>query len=303
VSGFDAADFGKRFTHHHAAARDIKIHYVEGGHGKPVLLVPGWPQSWYAWRHVMPSLANAYQVIAVDPPGLGESGRPSSYDTATIAAYIDAFLHALQLDRIDFVGHDIGAWIGYAYAARHAHKVRRLVLIDAAIPGIAPVDAYTLTPERVSKMWHFYFNALPELPEALVAGRERLFLSWLFRARSANAAAIDEAAITEYTRVYSAPGAMRSGFDYYRAIFDSIAQNREMAAKKLSMPVLAIGGAQWLGPLMQKMVEPIAANLRTEIIPGSGHFVPEEAPKAVICLLREFLKEQQGYRFIVALPQ
>ena len=147
----------------------------------------------------------------------------------------------------------------------------------------------------MSKTWHFYFNALPELPEALVAGRERLFLSWLFNARSANKAAIDGAALDEYTRVYSAPGALQSGFEYYRAIFDSIAQNRETATKKLPMPVLAIGGAQWLGPLMQKMVEPVAANLRTEVIPGAGHFVPEEAPETVIRLLREFLKEQQGY--------
>ena len=256
----------------------------------PVLLVPGWPQSWYAWRDVMPALAESYRTIAIDPPGLGDSGPPQGgYDTANIALHIDAFLDALKLDSVHFVGHDIGAWIGYACAARHPHKVRRLALIDAAIPGIAPADAYALTPERVSKTWHFYFNALPELPEALIAGRERLFLSWLFRARSTNKTAIDENAITEYTRVYSAPGAMHSGFEYYRAIFDSIAQNRETAATKLQMPVLAIGGAQWLGPLMQKMIEPVAENLRIEVIPGSGHFVPEEAPGEVLRVLREFL--------------
>jgi pimeloyl-ACP methyl ester carboxylesterase len=255
-----------------------------------VLLVPGWPQSWYAWRHGMPSLANDYHVIVVDPPGLGESGRPAGYDTANIALYIDAFLGALNLDSVDFIGHDIGGGIGYAYATRFPHKVRSLALIDAAIPGIAPADAYALTPERVSKTWHFHFNALPVLPEALIAGREKLFLSWLFRARSANAAAIDTAAIDEYTRVYSAPGAMQSGFDYYRAFFDSIAQNREPASNKLPMPILAVGGAQWLGPLMQKTVEPVAEKLRTEVIPGSGHFVPEEAPEAVILILQGFFE-------------
>ncbi len=95
---------------------------------------------------------------------------------------------------------------------------------------------------------------------------------------------------TELHYVEGGRGAMQSGFEYYRAIFDSIAQNRETAAKKLSMPVFAIGGAQWLGPLMQKMVEPVSANLRTEVIAGSGHFVPEEAPEAVIRLLQAFLK-------------
>jgi len=290
VPGFDPIAFGKVFTHRKTRARDIELHYVEGGSGEPVLLVPGWPQSWYAWRHVMPALANSHHVIAIDPPGLGDSARPKNYDTASIAAHIDAFLDALKLDSVSFVGHDIGAWIGYAYAARHARKVRRLALIDAAIPGIAPADAYALTPERIDKTWHFYFNALPGLPEALVAGRERMFLSWLFGARATNKSAIDGAALDEYTRVYSAPGAMQSGFEYYRAIFDSIAQNRATAAKKLPMPVLAIGGERWLGPSMQKMLGPAAEKLRMEIIPGSGHFVPEEAPEAVIRLLEEFLE-------------
>ena len=292
---FDPIAFGKTFTHRKASVRGTELHYVEGGRGAPVLLVPGWPQSWYSWRYVMPAFAENYRVIALDPPGLGESGRPSSYDTANIALYIDAFLDTLKIDNVDFIGHDIGAWIGYAFAARFPRKLRRLALIDAAIPGIAPADAYALTPERVSKTWHFYFNALSELPEALVAGREQLFLTWLFRARSVNAAAIDEAAIDEYARVYAAPGAMQSGFEYYRAIFTSIAQNRETATQKLSMPVLAIGGEKWLGPLMQKMVEPVTERLRTEVVPGCAHFVPEEAPEAVIRLLREFLKEPQGY--------
>ena len=287
--GFDSAAFAKRFTHRRIAAREIELHYVEGGSGRTVLLAPGWPQSWYAWRHVMPALADTYRVIALDPPGLGDSGRPKSYDTAGIAGYVDALLDALNLDQAHFVGHDIGAWIGYAYAARHAQRVQRLVLIDAAIPGIVPADTYALTPDRINKTWHFYFNALPDLPEALITGRERAFLAWLFGARSENKTAIDETAIAEYARVYSAPGSLRAGFEYYRAIFDSIAQNRATAPVKLTMPVLAIGGAQWLGPLMHKMVEPVAANLRTEIIPGSGHFVPEEAPEALTLLLRDFL--------------
>ena len=289
MATFDPLAFGKRFTHRRAAARDIEIHYVEGGSGEPVVLVPGWPQSWYAWRHVMPALADRYRVIAIDPPGLGESGRPGAYDTATLAAYVAAFLDTLGLDRIDFVGHDVGAWIGYAFAARHANRVRRLALIDAAIPGIAPAEAFALTPDRINKTWHFSFNALPDLPEALVAGREQLYLAWLFKTRSDNKAAIDEAALTEYTRVYSAPGAMGAGFAYYRAIFDSIGQNRQTAASKLTMPVLAIGGAQWLGPLMDAMVTPVASELRVEIVAGSGHFVPEEAPADIIRLLREFL--------------
>jgi pimeloyl-ACP methyl ester carboxylesterase len=289
MPNFDPAAFGKRFTHRTAAARDCKIHYVEGGSGATVLLVPGWPQSWYAWRHVMPMLAENRRVIAIDPPGLGESGTPAAYDTATIAGYIDALLETLNLEQIDYVGHDIGAWIGYAYAIRHPDKIRRLALIDAAIPGIAPANAFALTPDRINKTWHFSFNALPDLPEALVAGRERLYLAWLFNARSVNKTAMNDAAIDEYTRVYSAPGAMHSGFEYYRAIFDSIAQNKATAATPLAMPVLAVGGAQWLGSMMETMMAPVARNLRVEIVANSGHFVPEEAPADVCRIVQKFL--------------
>lgn len=289
VATFDALAFAKRFTHRTVTALDAKIHCVEGGSGDPVLLVPGWPQSWYAWRHVMPQLADRYRVIAIDPPGLGESEAPPAYDTAAIAGCVDALLLELGISQIHFIGHDIGAWIGYAYAARHPEKVRSLALIDAAIPGIAPADAFALTPDRINKTWHFSFNALPELPEALVAGRERMYLAWLFAARSFNRPAIDEAALDEYTRIYSAPGAMTRGFAYYRAIFDSIAQNRATAATKLTMPVLALGGEHWLGPLMEAMVAPVARDLRALTVAGSAHFVPEEAPAECGRLLLEFL--------------
>ncbi len=287
---FDLSTFGKRFTHRTATARDIQIHYVEGGSGDPVLLVPGWPQSWYAWRHVMPLLAENYRAIAIDPPGLGESGAPAAYDTATIAGYIGALLDTLELNQVAYIGHDIGAWIGYAFAVRHSERVRQLALIDAAIPGIAPADAFALTLERINKTWHFSFNALPDLPETLVAGRERFYLEWLFNSRSFDKTAIDDAALTEYMRVYAAPGAMSRGFAYYRAIFDSIAQNKATAATRLPMPVLAIGGAQWMGPLMEAMVAPVVRDLRVEIIANSGHFVPEEAPAAVARSLREFIR-------------
>jgi pimeloyl-ACP methyl ester carboxylesterase len=292
VPTFDSAAFSRRFTHRTATARDIQIHYVEGGSGVPVLLVPGWPQSWYAWRHVMPMLADSYRVIAIDPPGLGESGAPAAYDTATIAGYIGALLDTLKLRQVAYVGHDIGAWIGYAFAVRHSERVRQLVLIDAAIPGIAPADAFALTPERINKTWHFSFNALPDLPETLVAGRERSYFEWLFNSRSFDKSAIDFAALAEYTRVYAAPGAMSRGFAYYRAIFDSIAQNKATAAIGIPMPVLAIGGAHWMGPLMEAMVAPVARDLRVEIVEGSGHFVPEEAPDKVGHLLLEFLQRR-----------
>lgn len=237
----------------------------------------------------MPLLADRYRVIAIDPPGLGESGTPVAYDTATVAQYVAALLDTLGLARVCFVGHDIGAWIGYAFAVRHPDKIRQLTLIDAAIPGLAPAETFALTPERINKTWHFSFNALPGLPELLIDGRERAYLAWLFNSRSFNKTAIDEAALSEYTRIYSMPGAMASGFAYYRAIFDSMAQNKASAAQPLPMPVTAIGGAHWLGPAMEASIAPVVRDLRVEIVADSGHFVPEEAPLALVRIVTKAL--------------
>lgn len=276
--------FARRFV----TARGARFHVVEGGAGPPVMLVGGWPQSWYCWRHVMPRLAGQRRVIAVDPPGLGESDPPPAGDTASVAASFAALIETLALGPVPFIGYDIGAWIGYALAARHPAAVERLALIDAAIPGITPPEGYALTPAQAARTWHFYFNAQPDLPEALIVGRERVFLEWLFRARSANRAGIEPDAVDEYVRLYSRPDAWRHGLMYYRAIFDTAAQNRATATAKLAQPVLGVGGGEWLGELMKRAIEPVCADLRFEVIPGCGHFVPEEAPERLAALLAEF---------------
>jgi pimeloyl-ACP methyl ester carboxylesterase len=253
--------------------------------------VPGWPQSLYAFRKLMPALAARYRVVAFDPPGLGRSSAPvGGYDTANIARHIDPLLDDLAAKDCLLVTHDIGAWIGYAYAVRSASRVRRLVAIDAAIPGLAGDDVYRLTPEQLHKTWHFSFNFLPELPELLITGREREFLTWLFRGKSVDwTKAFDAAAVDEYVRLYAAPGRWSMALGYYRAIFDTMAQNRATAATPLAMPVLAIGGDAGLGTVIRASFERAAPRLSGAVIPACGHYVPEESPKALLALIEPFL--------------
>jgi pimeloyl-ACP methyl ester carboxylesterase len=269
----------------------VRICLAEAGEGDPVVLLPGWPQSIHAWRHVMPRLAERYRVIAIDPPGLGDSDPlPVPPDTGAVAACIRRLLLDLGHQRVAVVGHDIGAWIGFALAAAYPEMVSRFVAIDAAVPGLAPAAAFAFTPDRIPKVWHFYFNALADLPETLVAGRERLYLAWLFRSRSADPdAAFSAADIDEYVRCYSRPGAMRAGFDYYRTIFASAAQNQAHAATKLPMPVLAIGGERWLGGAMKASFESVCDSLSAVAVAGCAHFVPEEAPEPLTDVLLPFL--------------
>jgi pimeloyl-ACP methyl ester carboxylesterase len=215
MSIFDAASFWRYFRHGTAVLNGVRLHYVEGGNGAPILLIPGWPQSWYAWRLVMPLLAAAgRRVIAVDPRGIGDSDRPSSkYDMTTVAAELHGFAEALGLVAalgLDVVGHDIGTWIGYSYASDWPGDVKRLALFDASLPGITPPPAGIPSAEVNVKTWHFAFNRLDDLPEILIQGREREFLTWLFRAKTVKPWAIGPADLDEYVRVFSAPGATRA---------------------------------------------------------------------------------------------
>lgn len=303
-SAAEAADSGVSLREgglHHRRVRvgEITLHYVESGHGKPLLLIPGWPQSWYAWRHVIPALAAMNRrVIAVDPRGLGDSDKPDGgYDLATVAGDLHSLADQLGLmadGPLDVVGHDVGAWISYAWAADWPDDIGRLALYEAALPGITPTGhAGALTEEANVRTWHFGFNRLEHLPELLVQGHERAYLDWLFRAKMRDASAITPADLDEYTRVFSAPGAARAGFAYYRALFNDggLVQNRARARRRLTIPVMAWGASDGVGDVLKQTMENVADNVTGGTIETCGHYVPEEAPEIVVRQLAAFFAD------------
>lgn len=295
----DPPTFWARFHHGTATVNGVRLHYVEGGRGAPVLLVPGWPQSWYAWRHVMPGLAAAgRRVVAVDPRGFGDSDRPASgYDMATAASDMHSLAEALGLldgGGLDVVGHDIGTWIGYAYAADWPSDVKRLAVFDGAVPGVTPPPPAGIpSAEANLRTWHFAFNRLDDLPELLIGGRERAFLTWLFRAKAVRPWAIGPADLDEYVRVNAAPGALRAAMSFYRVGIgpEGLAQSRARAARTLKMPVLALGAETGVGEGLVDTMRLVAGDVRGGMFAQCGHYVPEEAPRAVLDQLLRFYTE------------
>lgn len=280
------------FKHRYAELDDVLMHYVEAGSGFPLLLLHGWPQSWYEWRNVIPKLSERFRVIAPDLRGLGDTSRPvTGYDKRTIAADLWQLMHDhLGQESFHLVGHDWGGPTAYALAAAHPEAVRRLAILDVVIPGDG-ADGFSQGGRR----WHHAFHMTPDLPEALTQGRERAYLGWFYRNLAYRPDAIGEEDLAEYLRTYTQPGAMRAGLAFYRALPQDIADNKARIAQgKLPMPVLAMGGARaWgRGAEVAESLRRVARHVEEDIVADCGHFIPEEQPAHVVQRLLQFFEAQ-----------
>jgi pimeloyl-ACP methyl ester carboxylesterase len=272
----------------------VALHAVVGGSGPPVVLLCGWPQTWYAWRLLMPALARDFTVVAPDPRGVGRSGVPADgYDTGTLAADVAALMATLHHDRFAVVGHDIGMWTGYALAADHPDRVARLAVAEAVIPGLTPSPPLLGPREAAERLWHFGFNRVDGLAEALVAGREAAFLASQFSAKAATPLAAD--AVAHYVAaVARGPEALRGSLAPYRALEATMAQNARRGAAPLAVPVLAVGGGRSTGGLVGATMALVALDLRAVVLPGCGHYPAEEDPQGLLAVLGEFLAPWRG---------
>jgi pimeloyl-ACP methyl ester carboxylesterase len=284
------AGFTGTFTSRYVDTGELRQHAVTGGDGPPLLLVHGWPQTWYAWRLLMPALARDFQVVAVDQRGIGLSGKPQGgYDTATLANDLVALMDTLGHRRFAMAGTDVGMPIAYALAADHPDRLDRLVVSEAPLPGISPSPPLFLPPLLNARLWHLAFNQLPKVNEQLVTGREDIFFGAEFDA-SAGTKKLPDDAVRYYIDTLAAdPDHLRGSFEFYRAIPASIAQNEQRKARRLTLPVLAIGGAESSGEGVGNTMKLAADDVQTLVIPGCGHWVAEQAPEQMLAALTAFL--------------
>ncbi len=283
------------FTHHYANLKDVRLHYVTSGQGQPVVLLHGWPQTWYEWRLLMPLLADRYELIAPDLRGLGESSRPlTGYDKKTVAHDIWQLMHDhVGRERFAVIGHDVGAVVAFRVAADHPDAVTHLALLDVPVIGIHTDKLGGLAPAGQLPRWHHLFHLVPDLPEALTFGRERIYLEWFFNWGVDQAGAFSDADIGEYVRAYAQAGAMRAGFNMYRALPQDIADNYATLSTgfKLPMPTLGLGGggSRGRGELVVESLRLVALQVEGGAISDCGHFIPEEKPHELAERLRLFL--------------
>src|SRR5215831_13039193 len=262
----------------------VTIHVRSGGRGPAVVLIHGFGDTGDMWAPLAAELARDRTVVVPDLRGMGLSSHPpGGYDKRTQAEDIRAVLAHLGIDGAAIVGHDIGTMVAYAYAARYPDKTEKLVAMDAPVPGIPPWDDILRNP----LLWHFSFGG-PDA-ERLVAGRERIYLDRFWNEFAGDRSKIDEATRVHYAKLYAQPGAMRSAFAQFLSFPRDAEDNKVSMATKLTMPVLAVGGAQSFGATEAVVMRNAATNVTEAVIPNSGHWLMEEQPTATIKAIRTFL--------------
>jgi len=279
------------FSRNYATIDGVRMHYVSGGRtdGDVLVLFAGFPQSWYAWRKVLPSLAEHYRLIALDLPGQGDSDRPlQGCDTLTIATLVRGLLERIGIERHFLAAHDVGAWVAYPYAASYGNNVMGLAILDTGIPGISLPDTLPWSSTVAWRTWHVAFHNVPDLPEALIDGREDVYLRWFLQRKAANPQIFSDADFGEYLRAFRNNG-LKGGLAYYRAVSQSASQNRELSNRgKLEMPVLAVRADQGSMPDLVAELQRIATNVQGTAIEQCGHYLAEEQPQALASELVRF---------------
>jgi pimeloyl-ACP methyl ester carboxylesterase len=277
--------FPSSFKTQDIVTNSVTIHTRMGGAGPAVLLLHGYGETGDMWVPLAVDLARDHTVIVPDLRGLGRSSKPSSgFDKKTQAGDVAGVLAALRIEQIDLVTHDIGNMVGFAFAAQHPERVKRLVLIDAPLPGVGPWEEILKHP----LLWHFRFGG-PDM-ERLVAGRERIYLDRFWNEFSADPSRFSEATREHYAELYALPGAMHAGFAQFAAFDQDAIDNQAFLAKgKLTMPVLAVGGEKSFGTMMATVTRFAASDVHEAIVPDAGHWIMEENPQGTIQLVRGFL--------------
>jgi pimeloyl-ACP methyl ester carboxylesterase len=261
------------------SGRAAGLHYVTGGRGEPLVLLPGWPQTWWEFHKVLPALARRYRVIAVDLP------RDTAGDKKSMAAAVHGLVQALGLTSVHIAGHDIGAMVAFAFAANHRAATKTVTIMDVPHPDESLYQIPLLMPPGTVYPWWFAFNQVQGLPEQLLAGRSRYMVDYLCSLLLVDQTAIGDRDRAVYAAAYATPSAIRSGNAWYQGIHQDIEDQKTYGT--ITAPMLGI--ASLASPYLEQALTARGSDVRVVNVQTAGHFVPEEAPDAVIGALTDLI--------------
>jgi pimeloyl-ACP methyl ester carboxylesterase len=257
-----------------------------------VLLWHGFLATGYAWRKVATALAqNGYSVLIPDMRGYGDSDKPAGvagYDARALAEDFRTLVSVLGFGAgrpLLVAGHDMGGPPALLWAADHPAEILGLLYIEApVILSHVLQKMISYTPEAMAQgsLWWWVLPLAPEVPERLVVGHERAFLTWFYEHHAAHPESIELAAVDEYLRTFSGRDGVLGAMGVYRAAFASMAQTDPLMVRKVTTPIVAMGGEKALGATVGQCISLVAANVEAHTLVDCGHFLPEERPREIV---------------------
>jgi pimeloyl-ACP methyl ester carboxylesterase len=273
----------------------VRMTYRDVGSSGALLLIHGWPQHSQMWHAIAPRLAAAHRVIAPDLRGAGGTTIAGPYDKATMAGDLVALLDALEIERVGLVGYDLGAGVAYDLAARHPDRVERLAFMEFGLPGFGYEYEMMAKPDWHSgSNWHLSFFTVPDVAEWAFRGRERELLGWFFAHIAANPGAVSRDDFELYVRLLERPGALRAGIEYYASVWKDAESNKALAERRLTMPVLAVGGEASTGGWVAQGLQAVADDVTGFVVPQAGHWLGDENPEVLADALLRFFAGERG---------
>ncbi len=281
-------------SHHHATTNGVRLHYVEAGTGPLVVLLHGFPEFWYSWRHQIPALTAAgFRVIAPDMRGYNQSEKPlgiRNYDIDTLTDDVVGLIHHAGEERAVIIGHDWGGAVAWHTAMRHSAAVQRLIVLNCPHPAIFLRRIWT--PRQLLRSWYIFFFQLPWLPERWVRRKDFAGLERLWTRDPVRPGAFTAEDIAAYKQALAQPGALTATVNYYRAMFRRGPFAAKRVMKPIEVPTLLIWGERdrHLGIHLLDGTEQWVPNLSIERLPDASHWVQNDAPERVNGLLVGFFR-------------
>ena len=284
--------------HRFVDANGLRFHLVEVGSGPLVLLLHGFPEFWYSWRHQIPALAAAgFRVVAPDMRGYNLSDKPrgvQAYRIELLSRDVERLIHACRAERAVVGGHDWGAAVAWAFAMRYPERLDRLVILN--VPHPVRFAQGLLTLEQLARSWYVLYFQLPFLPEAGFRAGNFAALRRVLRSDPVRPGAFTDEDIEQYVGAMAQPGALTATINYYRAAVQRNPLNTREQLRRIDAPVLVIWGEQdrYLGRDLADPPREWVPNARVARLPDASHFVQNDRPDRVNALLLDFLGNRQG---------
>jgi epoxide hydrolase 4 len=283
------------WNHNTLTTNGVNLHYVTQGEGELMLMLHGFPEFWYSWRHQIPEFAQDHKVAALDLRGYNESDKPDgveSYRMAELIKDVKGAIQALGYDRCILVGHDWGGAIAWAFAYAHPEMVERLIVLN--LPHPAKFAAGLRTPQQLLRSFYIFLFQIPQLPELLLWWGDYQMIETALAGMVVNKATFSAEDLEAYKTAASKRGALTAMLNYYRANFgpNSIFTR---SWDKLTIPTLLIWGESdtALGVELTYGTEEYVEDLKICYIPYCSHWVQQEQPHLVNQYIREFLERDE----------